>query len=199
MRVRTENSQTFDFGLNGRETQTKFNLDKYKELAYRSPRGTLLSELVEDKWLDWVRFVDEAPWLPNWKKSPLLAANQDVDALGVTPFGAEVEPGHQACIAQHLYSEAVWGYGMFGWLDPGKHGSGSSWGALGTDSRVRSNSALRAIWRLQGLKYPSTTRRFMFDDCIYRGTGLMVPSEFGDLDRWLEPLWFEICSSFRIG
>ena len=190
MRVRTELSQTFDFGLTGHETQDSFNLTKYKELAYRSPRGVRLSALVEDKWLAWVQIVDAAPWLSNWKKSRLL----DSETPGATPLGARVEPGHQARIAQCLYSEAVWGYGMFGWLEPGKHGSGAGWGqALGTDSRVRSNSALRSICRLQNIKRPNETRKYVFDDCIYRGTGLMIPCEFGDLDRWLEPLWFEVC------
>ena len=133
MRVRTESSQTFDFGLTGHETQDNFNLTKYKELAYRSPRGIRLSALVEDKWLDWVQIVDEAPWLTNWKRSRLL----DLETPGVTPLGVRVEPGHQALIAQCLYSEAIWGYGIFRWLDPGKHGSGAGWGqALGTDSRV---------------------------------------------------------------
>lgn len=190
MRVRTELSQTFDFGLTGRETQSSFNLTKYKELAYRSPRGVRLSELVEEKWLDWVQIVDEAPWLFNWKKSQLRKDKTP----GCTPLGVQVEPGHQALIAQHLYSEAVWGYGMYGWLKPGKHGSGAGWGQpLGTDTRIQSNSALRAICRLQNVKRPNETRRYIIDDCIYRGTGLVIPCEFGDLDRWLEPLWFEIC------
>lgn len=190
MRVHTSSTQVFDLTLSGRETQDSFNLTKYKELAYRSPRGIRLSGLVEEKWLDWVQIVDEAPWLPNWKRSQLHKSATP----GCTPFGVQVEPGHQALIAQCLYSEAVWGYGVFGWLEPGKHGSGAGWGqTLGTDTRVKSNSALRAICRLQNIKRPNETRRYGIDDCIYRGTGLVVPCEFGDLDRWLEPLWFEVC------
>lgn len=190
MRVHTSSTQVCDLTLSGRETQNSFNLTKYKELAYRSPRGIRLSGLVEEKWLDWVQIVDEAPWLPNWKRSQLYKSATP----GCTPFGVQVEPGHQALIAQCLYSEAVWGYGIFGWLEPGKHGSGAGWGsALGTDTRVKSNSALRAICRLQNVKRPNETRRYGIDDCIYRGTGLVIPCEFGDLDRWLEPLWFEVC------
>lgn len=190
MRVHTSSTQVFDLTLSGRETQSNFNLTKYKELAYRSPRGIRLSGLVEEKWLDWMQIVDEAPWLPNWKKSQLYKSATP----GTTPFGTQVEPGHQALIAQCLYSEAVWGYGIFGWLEPGKHGSGAGWGqALGTDTRVKSNSALRAICRLQNVKRPNETRRYGIDEYIYRGTGLIVPYEFGDLDRWLEPLWFEVC------
>lgn len=209
MRVITEQSQEFDFGLTGQETQDTFNLEKYKELAYGSPRGAELARLVDERWLQWLRIVGDAPWLRNWNKSllkvggmvdgltplgrPLSALMVDgVDGRGVDDSGAlRVDEGIPR-IAYSLYAEAVWGYGIFGWLDRGPDGKLKR-GAVGTDSRVKSNSALRCIWRLQNVKLPSTTRKYMFDDAIYRGTGLMIPCEFGDLDRWLEPLWFEAC------
>lgn len=197
MRVRTQNDQTFDFGLNGREVQDTFNLTKYKELAYRSPRGTRLSALVEERWSDWLQIVDEAPWLANWRRSPHLVRPVDAHALNdsapahkhapaTTPFGAQVEPGHQAYIALYIYTAAVWGYGILGWLSNPK----KSRGDISADART--NHALKSLYELQGVKRPNLARTYLIDDSIYRGTGLIVPCEFGDLDRWLEPMWLMV-------
>ena len=199
MRVRTQDAQTFDFGLNGREIQDTFNLTKYKELAYRSPRGTRLSALVEERWSTWLQIVDEAPWLSSWRRSPHLVRSVDEaptpapahstrkHAPATTPFGAQVEPGHQAYIALYIYIAAVWGYGILGWLsDPTKRQ-----GDISADTR--NSHALKSLYELQGVKRPNLARTYLVDDSIYRGTGLIVPCEFGDLDRWLEPMWFEVC------
>ena len=204
MRVKTETSQIFDFGLTGKEEQNEFNLEKYKELAYGSPRGAALAQIVDERWIQWLQIVDDAPWLRNWNKSLLLADSRRSTSSterwlmrGSTPLGrvlVDGELGHQARIAYSIFAEAVWGYGVLGWLDRDSRGKLKQ-GAIGTDSRVKSSSALRCIWKLQNVKCPSTTRKYMFDDAIYRGTGLLVPCEFGDLDRWLEPLWFEACNS----
>lgn len=222
MRVRTQNDQTFDFGLNGREIQDTFNLTKYKELAYRSPRGTRLSALVEERWSTWLQIVDEAPWLSSWRRSPHLVRSVDgipastsssattpapsaptavpsaqtpdaphPHAPATTPFGAQVEPGHQAYIALYIYVAAVWGYGILGWLsDPTKRQ-----GDISADAR--NSHALKSLYELQGVKRPNLARTYLVDDAIYRGTGLIVPCEFGDLDRWLEPMWFEVCQEFQ--
>ena len=218
MRVRTQNDQTFDFGLNGREIQDTFNRTKYKELAYRSPRGTRLSALVEERWSAWLQIVDEAPWLSNWRRSPHLvrsvdgvsaptsssattptpnaptaapAPNPRTHAPATTPFGAQVEPGHQAYIALYIYIAAVWGYGILGWLSDPKQRRGD----ISADART--NHALKSLYELQGVKRPNLARTYLIDDSIYRGTGLIVPCEFGDLDRWLEPIWFEVCQEFQ--
>lgn len=194
MRVRTQNDQTFDFGLNGREIQDTFNLTKYKELAYRSPRGSRLSALVEERWLNWVQTVDEAPWLSNWRRSPHLVRSVDDTshhAPATTPFGAQVEPGHQAYIALYTYVAAVWGYGILGWLSDPKQCRGD----ISADART--SHALKSLYELQGVKKPNLARTYLVDDSIYRGTGLIVPCEFGDLDRWLEPMWFEVCQEFQ--
>lgn len=203
MRVRTQDAQTFDFGLNGREIQNTFNLTKYKELAYRSPRGTRLSALVEERWSTWLQIVDEAPWLSSWRRSPHLVRSVDgisapapvhstrPHAPATTPFGAQVEPGHQAYIALYIYIAAVWGYGILGWLsDPTKRQ-----GDISADTR--NSHALKSLYELQGVKRPNLARTYLIDDSIYRGTGLVVPCEFGDLDRWLEPMWFEVCQELR--
>lgn len=216
MRVRTQNDQTFDFGLNGREVQDTFNLTKYKELAYRSPRGTRLSALVEERWSAWLQTVDEAPWLSSWRRSPHLVRPVDgvpasapsasapaatlsaqtpdaprPHAPATTPFGAQVEPGHQAYIALYIYVAAVWGYGILGWLsEPTKRQ-----GDISADAR--NSHALKSLYELQGVKRPNLARTYLVDDSIYRGTGLIVPCEFGDLDRWLEPMWFEVCQELQ--
>lgn len=209
MRVRTQNDQTFDFGLSGREVQDTFNLTKYKELAYRSPRGTRLSALVEERWSTWLQTVDEAPWLSSWRRSPHLVRSVDETpaptampsaqtpdaprphAPATTPFGTQVEPGHQAYIALYIYVAAVWGYGILGWLsDPAKRQ-----GDISADAR--NSHALKSLYELQGVKRPNLARTYLVDDSIYRGTGLIVPCEFGDLDRWLEPMWFEVCQEFQ--
>lgn len=212
MRVRTQNDQTFDFGLNGREIQDTFNLTKYKELAYRSPRGTRLSALVEERWSTWLQTVDEAPWLSNWRRSPHLVQSIDETpatapspdapapapghstrkhAPATTPFGAQVEPGHQAYIALYIYIASVWGYGILGWLSDPKQRKGD----ISADART--NHALKSLYELQGVKRPNLARTYLVDDSIYRGTGLIVPCEFGDLDRWLEPMWFEVCQELQ--
>ena len=211
MRVRTQNDQTFDFGLNGREIQDTFNLTKYKELAYRSPRGTRLSALVEERWSTWLQIVDEAPWLANWRRSPHLVRSVDEGptsasalvapalstrkhgqhAPATTPFGAQVEPGHQAYIALYTYIAAVWGYGILGWLSDLKERKSD----ISADART--SHALKSLYELQGVKKPNLARTYLVDDSIYRGTGLIVPCEFGDLDRWLEPMWFEVCQELQ--
>ena len=203
MRVKTETSQVFDFGLTGHEEQDEFNLEKYKELSYGSPRGALLAQIVDERWIQWLKIVDDAPWLRNWHKSLLLASpskgRSSYLLRGSTPLGrvlVDGELGHQARVAYSIYAEAVWGYGVFGWLDRDSRGKLKQ-GTMGINPRIKSNSALRCIWRLQNTKYPSTARKYMLDDAIYRGTGLLVPCEFGDLDRWLEPLWFEACTSSK--
>lgn len=201
MRVRTQDAQTFDFGLNGREIQDTFNLTKYKELAYRSPRGTRLSALVEGRWSDWLQTVDEAPWLSNWRRSPHLvrsvdgvlapAPNPHKRAPATTPFGAQAEPGHQAYIALYIYVAAVWGYGILGWLSDTTKRQGD----IGADTQ--NSHALKSLYELQGVKRPNIARTYLIDNSIYRGTGLIVPCEFGDLDRWLEPMWFEVCQELQ--
>ena len=43
----------------------------------------------------------------------------------------------------------------------------------------------------EGLREYLELEGYTWDDKIYRGCGLLVPCEFGELDRWLEPLWQE--------
>lgn len=190
MRVKTDNALVFDLGLSGKEHQEAFTDEKYRALAGGSPAGYILSVLVDKHWLEWLEVVENAPWLRSWTRSPLYvkknAVAQGVDGTDL-PSGEMVDGAvryKQRKIANAIYAEAVWGYGMADWLR-GKHV------LAGTDARTKANTALRTIYNLQGLTCPNPSRNFTWDDKIYRGCGLLVPCEFGELDRWLEPLWVE--------
>lgn len=190
MRVKMENGLVFDLGLSGKEHQEAFTDEKYRALAGGSPAGYMLSILVDKHWLEWLELVENAPWLRSWTRSPLYvkksAVAQGVDGTDL-PSGEMVDGAaryKQRKIASAIYAEAVWGYGMADWLR-GKHVH------AGTDARTKANTALRTIYNLQGLTCPNPSRNFTWDDKIYRGCGLLVPCEFGELDRWLEPLWVE--------
>ena len=190
MRVKMENGLVFDLGLTGKEHQEAFTDEKYRALAGGSPAGKALQILVDEHWLEWLELVENAPWLRSWTRSPLYvkknAVAQGVDGTDL-PSGEMVDGAvryKQRKIASAIYAEAVWGYGMADWLR-GKHVH------AGTDARTKANTALRTIYNLQGLTCPNPSRNFTWDDKIYRGCGLLVPCEFGELDRWLEPLWVE--------
>lgn len=190
MRVNMENGLVFDLGLSGKEHQEAFTDEKYRALAGGSPAGYMLSILVDKHWLEWLELVENAPWLRSWTRSPLYVKKsetaQGVDGTDL-PSGEMVDGAaryKQRKIASAIYAEAVWGYGMADWLR-GKHIK------AGTDARTKANTALRTIYNLQGLTCPNPSRNFTWDDKIYRGCGLLVPCEFGELDRWLESLWVE--------
>lgn len=190
MRVKMENGLVFDLGLSGKEHQEAFTDEKYRALAGGSPAGKAFQILVDEHWLEWLELVENAPWLRSWTRSPLYvkksAVAQGVDGTDL-PSGEMVDGAaryKQRKIASAIYAEAVWGYGMADWLR-GKHVH------AGTDARTKANTALRTIYNLQGLTCPNPSRNYTWDDKIYRGCGLLVPCEFGELDRWLEPLWVE--------
>lgn len=190
MRVKMENGLVFDLGLSGKEHQEVFTDEKYRALAGGSPAGKVLQILVDEHWLEWLELVENAPWLRSWTRSPLYVKKsetaQGVDGTDL-PSGEMVDGAaryKQRKIASAIYAEAVWGYGMADWLR-GKHVH------AGTDARTKANTALRTIYNLQGLTCPNPSRNYTWDDKIYRGCGLLVPCEFGELDRWLEPLWLE--------
>lgn len=186
MRVKTPTDQIFDLGLSGHEMQESFTDEKYRALAAGNPQGILLQILVDAHWADWLTLVENAPWLRNWLRSNLHAKHQNTNTKAFTPSGAKVDTTRfrQHKIADAIYAEAVWGYGMVNWLR-GKHV------VAGIDAHTKANTALKTICKLQGVTSPNTARKYLWDDKIYRGCGLLVPCEFGDLDRWLEPLWVE--------
>ena len=166
MFVRTENAQTFDFGLKGHEVQKVFSLDKYRELVGESPRGKLLKGLIDEHWSEWLNKVEQAPWLRYWNRYRTEL-----------PKTVKVE-----AIAQVILSTAVWGFGYEEWLKMGN--VAAEYKGL--------NKPTSTIIKLQQMKNPSTVRKYMYDDALYRGCGLQVPAEYGELDRWLEQLWQKV-------
>lgn len=163
---------SIDMALSGKEAQTTFNVTKYTAIALSSPKGIELKKAVLNDWPRWLGIVEDAGWLRNWQRSRFLR-------------GAE---GVVAGVAGAIFTSAVWGFGLEGWA--------SSDGTLGVDGCATipdgvwrgKNFSLKCICELQGIHSPNMARTWMWDDTIYRGCGLLVPVEYGYLDRWLEKL-----------
>lgn len=166
------------FGLTGREFQNSFNTEKYVALACQQPRGVLLRQLVEQQWVEWCDLVAQAPWKAYWKRSKYWKQQC------VTPSNAPCVEGSCGTVPLVIFSSAVWGFGFEGWLKK--------------PSRVV-NAPLHEVLKLQGVKDPKAiqNRTHLWDDKLYRGCGMQLPPEYGDLDRWLEPLWQQVCNSSK--
>jgi len=206
MAVITRKSEICDLKLTGREIQTSINVEKYQALAYMTPPyGPLLKQKVEQKWLDWVETIAEAPWINHWVNSPLVEqlvaqSNQSEQSLEAYTPGGELVPTNK-CIAHtrgqelfigklclYIFTNATWGFGVEDWLN-------KPYGML-PKSKIRVNRSLplmiSSILKAQGLKNLPLNRKLLWDPPIYRGCGLQIPPEYGTFDRWLEKLWFEV-------
>ena len=162
------------FGITGKEFQTSFNTEKYVALACQQPRGVLLCQLVEQQWVEWCDIVVNAPWKTYWKRS------QYWKQKCTTPANQVCVEGSCGNVPLIIFSSAVWGFGFEGWSK--------------LDQRP-----LYEILQLQGVKNPKAVqhRNHLWDDKLYRGCGVHMPPEYGDLDRWLEPLWQQVCISSK--
>ena len=162
------------FGLTGREFQESFNIEKYVALACQQPRGKLLLEQVELHWVEWCDVVAQAPWKAYWKRS--IYWKQQC----TTPSDLLCLDGCCGNVPLMIFSSAVWGFGFERWLKEGRQ-------------------PMYKILELQGVSSPKTIqhRTHLCDDKLYRGCGLELPPEYGDLDRWLEPLWQQVCNSSK--
>lgn len=167
-----------NFGITGREFQETFNVEKYTALAYQQPRGALLQQLIEEHWDDWCSIVAKAPWKTYWKKSKYWKQQC------VTPSDMLCLVDGCGTIPLTVYSAAVWGFGIEEWLKM-------------TGRKAR--SPVYEILKLQGVKDPRTimNRKNMWDEKLFRGCGMQLPAEFGDLDRWLETLWQQACKQYE--
>ena len=166
------------FGFTGREFQDSFNTEKYVALACQQPRGVQLRQLVEQEWVEWCDIVVNSPWKSYWKRSKYWKQQC------TTPSNELCVNGSCGNVPLMIFSSAVWGFGFEGWLK--KSGRAAS-------------APLHEILKLQGVKDPKTIqhRTHLWDDKLYMGCGLQLPPEYGDLDRWLEPLWQQICNSSK--
>ena len=162
------------FGLTGREFQDSFNTEKYVALACQQPRGIILRQLVEQQWVEWCDMVAQAPWKAYLKRSKYLKQQC------TTPSNELCSEGSCGNVPLMIFSSAVWGFGFEKWLK-------------------ESRKPMYKILELQGVKDPKTiqNRTHLWDDKLYRGCGLQLPPEYGALDRWLESLWQQVCSSSK--
>lgn len=175
------------YGIPSDEIQGVFNVDKYVALAYQQPKGVLLQEQVETRWEEWCRKVAEASWLRNWRRSKHYRAQC-------------VTPADMCCLVYGcgnvplaIYGSAVWGFGIDGWLKV----PDVTFQPLGNASNRELNLASSEILRLQGHSRTQVTRAYGWDDPILRSCGMCMPPEYGDLDRWLQPMWDRVCNSSK--
>ena len=154
------------------ETQP-FNSIKYQALAYMvQPYGPKLAEAVEDDWLTWLKTIEKAKWLKRWRhylSTHSSYATPKGNLLELSTFDAQLNS-----IALLLYSNAVWGFGIEDWLK-------------------RANpKKVTTIESLNNSVSKLFTPSNFFDQQILKRTNLLIPQEYGDLDRWLEKLWLDI-------
>lgn len=167
----------------------------YIDLAGSNYLGLALRAKVEDSWIQWVDHVTSAPWLRNWRHSPLFGCEGD------TPAGRSVdmqmilnypksdklksEPYQIircGSIAAAIFSSAVWGFGLAGWQTPVEAGSMEGKDSRGT--KVRLKVAMDTILKLQGCTAPNNLRTYFWHGAL--------PCEYYDLDEWLKGLSAEI-------
>lgn len=165
--------------LTGRECQEVFDVEKYVAIAYQQPVGIILHKMVEDEWDSWQKKVSEAPWLKHWNRS------QALHERSLKPSGVSCAEYAGGSLPLLLYTTAVWGFGVESWLK----GPSMALRPLSKSSAIRVNEPMKFILDRQHVKSPSAERAYLWDDILYRGCGISLPTEFGDLDRWLEPLW----------
>lgn len=170
--------QPINFGITGREFQETFNAEKYTALAYQQPRGIILQQLVELYWDDWSEIVTQAPWKTYWKKSKYWRQQN------TTPSDLLCCIGGCGSIPVTIYGCAVWGFGIENWLK---------------NTGRAARAPVYEILKLQGVRDPKVifNRKNMWDEKLFRGCGMQMPSEFGYLDRWLEPLWQKACKQYE--
>lgn len=176
----------FDFVLRDSQFQETFEIEKYQALTYSSPIGIALSEAVEQDWNTWVSKVEQAPWLKYWARF-----DEALNKTG-TPRGEIAQGSEKAqAVALAIYTTGVWGYGVDNWRNS-KLMSAKSAGLDIYGGGMQVNQPLVALLKLQNIHCVNEARKFLWDDRIFIGCGLNVPSEFGDLDRWLQPKWNEL-------
>lgn len=157
---------------------TIFNEVKYQSLAYQvSPYGSQFMQKVEDDWSNWLTIVQEAKWLKHWRKSPYY------DQEGCTPKGEIVEEAQEpkiGSIALLLYTNAVWGFGIEGWLKR---------------PMIRLRPKGREVDAIRQSIIGARNEQVLYNsidtnDSQYKN--LILPLEYQDLDNWLEALWLKL-------
>ena len=191
MKVKQTNTKTFTkYNFKGVETMPietnffdpeqvehqPFNVVKYQALAYMvKPYGPKMVDAVEEDWRTWLQIVSKAEWLKKWKHY------RAVHSLSTTPKGEVLdlspEDSRINSIAILIYSNAIWGFGIEEWL------KNTTCARLGYVSAVDASI-------IKTRKEPSNKN--FYDQQVLEKSNLLIPREYGDLDRWLEKLWTEI-------
>ena len=157
-----------------------FDTDKYVALAYGQPNGLKLQQMVEDHWKEWCIKVNMSPWLLYWRRSDAIKQPT------VTP--RDQPAGQWGCgnVPLTIYTTAVWGFGIDGWLN--------SQDGVAKPLGRRDQTPVSELHRLQKMRYSIETRKYAWDQQLFASCGMLMPPEFGELDRWLEPMWRQICA-----
>lgn len=177
--------QPLQFGLTGREFQNSFNVEKYEAIAYMQPRGVELTKLVIQNWAQWASIVEEARWFRRWKLSTYC--DQAIEAPGRVLVMNWAACGN---VPLAIYNSAIWGFGIEHWVMVEAPAPGRE------NKRGRVNKPAREILRLQNVHKANNQRFNMWDEKLLRGCGIVLPTEYGELDRWLEPMWQQVCKEW---
>lgn len=79
---------------------------KYRDIAYKSPRGVILLKQVRARWSEWLRILEGSYYVSRWKNTK---------QIGLTPWGVEHHGDYVEDAATLIFETMVWGYGIEGW------------------------------------------------------------------------------------
>lgn len=167
--------------MNTNDSRSTFDTEKYIALAFQQPRGIRLQNWVEDHWTEWCDIVEEAAWLRGWKLRP--THKQPC----MSPRGKAYSRLGCGNVPLVIFTTAVWGWGVDQWLKM----DGTRRGTVDGGSN-RANPALIELYMAQDSRHVENGAYCTFwhwDDQIAQQHEINIPCEFGDLDRWLSPIW----------
>ena len=79
---------------------------KYRDIAYKNPRGIILLKQIQLRWKEWLRILEGSYYVSRWK---------DTKRIGLTPWGVEHGGDYVEDAATLIFETMVWGYGIEGW------------------------------------------------------------------------------------
>ena len=79
---------------------------KYRDIAYKSPRGVFLLKQVKLRWKEWLRILEQCYYVSRWKNTK---------QIGLTPWGDKHNGDFVEDAATLIFETMVWGYGVEGW------------------------------------------------------------------------------------
>lgn len=79
---------------------------KYRDIAFKSPRGKVLLEQIKLRWKEWLRLLEGSYYVSRWKNTK---------QIGLTPWGESHNGDYVEDAATLIFETMVWGYGVEGW------------------------------------------------------------------------------------